>query len=100
MARGTELAGIKRCPLVWPPSRLPQPPSLNLASWRARARLATLRHQRFVRGQELQEKETRRAGMFEWSINDRHFFIRDAESDSEYHEIEDIQKEAWGFNDL
>src|SRR6266849_6523961 len=38
--------------------------------------------------------------MFEWSINDRRFFIRDAESDAEYHEIEDIQKEAWGFNDL
>ena len=38
--------------------------------------------------------------MFEWSINNRHFFIRDAESDAEYHQIEDIQKEAWGFNDL
>src|SRR5713226_8914162 len=38
--------------------------------------------------------------MFEWSINDRRFFIRDVESDAEYHEIEDIQKEAWGFNDL
>ena len=38
--------------------------------------------------------------MFEWSINDRHFSIRDVESDAEYHEIEDIQKEAWGFNDL
>jgi predicted GNAT superfamily acetyltransferase len=38
--------------------------------------------------------------MFEWSINGRRFFIRDAESDSEYHEIEEIQKEAWGFNDL
>ncbi len=38
--------------------------------------------------------------MFEWSINDRRFFIRDVESDAEYHEIEDIQKQAWGFNDL
>jgi len=38
--------------------------------------------------------------MFEWSINDRRFFIRDAESDAEYHDIEDIQKQAWGFNDL
>ena len=38
--------------------------------------------------------------MFEWAIKERLFFIRDVESDSEYHEIEDIQKEAWGFNDL
>lgn len=38
--------------------------------------------------------------MFGWSINDRRFFIRDAETDAEYHDIEDIQKEAWGFNDL
>lgn len=38
--------------------------------------------------------------MFEWQIDDRRFHIRDVESDAEYHTIEDIQKEAWGFNDL
>ena len=38
--------------------------------------------------------------MFEWSMNGRRFFIRDAQSDAEYHEIEVIQKQAWGFNDL
>lgn len=38
--------------------------------------------------------------MFEWQIDDRRFHIRDVESDAEYHAIEDIQKEAWGFNDL
>ncbi|MFY9608263.1 MAG: hypothetical protein WAU45_06555 [Blastocatellia bacterium] len=38
--------------------------------------------------------------MFEWQIDDRRFQIRDVESDAEYHAIEDIQKEAWGFNDL
>ncbi len=38
--------------------------------------------------------------MFEWQIDDRRFHIRDVESDAEYHAIEEIQKEAWGFNDL
>lgn len=38
--------------------------------------------------------------MFEWRINGRSFCIRDVESDAEFHAIEDIQKEAWGFNDL
>jgi predicted GNAT superfamily acetyltransferase len=38
--------------------------------------------------------------MFEWRINGRSFRIRDVESDAEFHAIEDIQKEAWGFNDL
>lgn len=38
--------------------------------------------------------------MFEWIAGDRHFTIRDVEGDSEFHAIEDIQKEAWGFNDL
>ena len=38
--------------------------------------------------------------MFEWQIDDRQFQIRDVETDGEYHAIEDIQKEAWGFNDL
>jgi len=38
--------------------------------------------------------------MFEWKINDRNFLIRDVAGEAEYHAIEDIQKEAWGFNDL
>lgn len=38
--------------------------------------------------------------MFEWQIDDRRFQIRDVETDAEYHAIEDIQKEAWGFDDL
>jgi predicted GNAT superfamily acetyltransferase len=38
--------------------------------------------------------------MFEWEANNKLFFIRDVERDSEYHDVEVIQKEAWGFNDL
>lgn len=38
--------------------------------------------------------------MFEWSINDRRFHIRDAASDAEYTEVEAIQREAWGFADI
>jgi predicted GNAT superfamily acetyltransferase len=38
--------------------------------------------------------------MYEWNVHDRHFLIRDVEGDAEHHAIEDIQKEAWGFNDL
>ena len=38
--------------------------------------------------------------MFEWKVDGRSFCIRDVESDVEFHAIEDIQKEAWGFNDL
>lgn len=38
--------------------------------------------------------------MFEWKIDDRSFCIRDAQSESEFHTIEEIQKEAWGFSDL
>src|SRR5258705_9576692 len=38
--------------------------------------------------------------MFEWDVHDRHFYIRDVEGEAEHHAIEDIQKEAWGFNDL
>jgi predicted GNAT superfamily acetyltransferase len=38
--------------------------------------------------------------MFEWRINNRIFYIRDVEAEAEYHAIEDIQKEAWGFDDL
>jgi predicted GNAT superfamily acetyltransferase len=38
--------------------------------------------------------------MLEWKIDDRHFLIRDVEGEAEHHAVEDIQKEAWGFNDL
>ena len=38
--------------------------------------------------------------MFEWDIDDRHFYIRDVEGEAEHHAIEDIQKQAWGFSDL
>jgi predicted GNAT superfamily acetyltransferase len=38
--------------------------------------------------------------MVEWKINDRNFLIRDVEREAEHHAIEEIQKEAWGFNDL
>ncbi|HVF92538.1 MAG TPA: GNAT family N-acetyltransferase [Blastocatellia bacterium] len=38
--------------------------------------------------------------MFEWTIDDRRFHIREARTEDDYHAIEDIQKEAWGFSDL
>jgi predicted GNAT superfamily acetyltransferase len=38
--------------------------------------------------------------MFEWNINDRHFYIREVTGEAEHRSIEEIQKEAWGFNDL
>lgn len=38
--------------------------------------------------------------MFEWETDGRRFHIRDVEGETEHHAIEDIQKEAWGFNDL
>ncbi len=38
--------------------------------------------------------------MFEWSVSDRKFCIRDIEGEAEHHAIEEIQKEAWGFSDL
>ncbi len=38
--------------------------------------------------------------MFDYSIQDRHFVIREAHSASDYEGIEDIQREAWGFADI
>jgi len=38
--------------------------------------------------------------MFEWNVSDRQFYIRDVAGEAEHRAIEDIQKEAWGFNDL
>lgn len=38
--------------------------------------------------------------MFEWNIDNKHFYIRDVERDAEFHAIEELQKEAWSFSDL
>lgn len=38
--------------------------------------------------------------MFEWTINEHRFYIRDVEGEAEFHAIEDLQKEAWSFSDL
>ena len=38
--------------------------------------------------------------MFEWTINNRRFQIREAQTEDDYHAIEEIQQEAWGFSDL
>jgi predicted GNAT superfamily acetyltransferase len=36
----------------------------------------------------------------EWEVDNRKFYIREAETEAEFHEIEEIQKEVWGFSDL
>lgn len=38
--------------------------------------------------------------MFEWTVNDKKFLIRDVTGETEHRAVEEIQKEAWGFNDL
>jgi len=38
--------------------------------------------------------------MFEWEIEGTRLHIRGVEGETEYRAIEEIQKEAWGFNDL
>jgi predicted GNAT superfamily acetyltransferase len=38
--------------------------------------------------------------MFEWTINNRTLVVREIESIHEFHEVEDIQREAWQFSDL
>ena len=38
--------------------------------------------------------------MFEWEVDGRHFVIRGAESEAEYHAVEEIQRVAWGFSEL
>ena len=38
--------------------------------------------------------------MMKWSASDRQFYIREAETEAEFHEIEEIQREVWGFSDL
>ena len=38
--------------------------------------------------------------MMRWSVGSRSFYIREAETEDEYHETEEIQREVWGFSDL
>lgn len=38
--------------------------------------------------------------MMKWSANGRQFYIREAETEAEFHEIEEIQRIVWGFSDL
>ena len=38
--------------------------------------------------------------MFEWNIEGRHFYIREARGEDEFHAVEDLQRDAWQFNDL
>jgi predicted GNAT superfamily acetyltransferase len=38
--------------------------------------------------------------MFEWSVESRHFVIREAQSEADYHAVEDVQRLVWGFSDL
>ncbi len=38
--------------------------------------------------------------MFEWETDGRRFLIRDVEGEAEYHAMEEIQRQAWGFSDL
>ena len=38
--------------------------------------------------------------MLEWTINERRFLVRQAQTEADFHEIEEIQRAAWGFSDL
>jgi len=38
--------------------------------------------------------------VFEWNADGKHFIIRAVASEAEFHAIEDLQREAWGFSDL
>jgi predicted GNAT superfamily acetyltransferase len=38
--------------------------------------------------------------MIEWDADDRHFIIREAKGEADYHAVEEIQRIAWGFSDL
>jgi predicted GNAT superfamily acetyltransferase len=38
--------------------------------------------------------------MFEWDANGKHYLIREVSNEAEYHAIEEVQREAWQFNDL
>ena len=38
--------------------------------------------------------------LMDWDFDNRHFYIRDVDGEDEFHAVEDLQKEAWGFSDL
>jgi predicted GNAT superfamily acetyltransferase len=38
--------------------------------------------------------------MFEWSVNDRKFYIREAQTEADYRGVEDIQRDVWKCSDL
>jgi len=38
--------------------------------------------------------------MFEWDANGKHYLIREVRNEAEFHAIEEVQREAWQFNDL
>jgi chorismate synthase len=38
--------------------------------------------------------------MFEWGVNDREFYIRDAQTELDYRSVEDIQRDVWKCSDL
>ncbi|HJQ70231.1 MAG TPA: GNAT family N-acetyltransferase [Blastocatellia bacterium] len=38
--------------------------------------------------------------MMRWSVGSRNFHIRDAETEADFRETEEIQREVWGFSDL
>jgi predicted GNAT superfamily acetyltransferase len=38
--------------------------------------------------------------MFEWDANGKHYLIREVSHEAEFHAIEEVQREAWQFNDL
>jgi predicted GNAT superfamily acetyltransferase len=38
--------------------------------------------------------------MLEWNAEGKRLYIREVESEAEYHAIEEIQREAWSFSDL
>jgi predicted GNAT superfamily acetyltransferase len=38
--------------------------------------------------------------VIEWEVEGRRFLIRTVDSETDYHAIEDLQKEVWGFSDL
>lgn len=37
---------------------------------------------------------------FEWDVEGKHLYIREPKTDAEYKEIESIQRDAWGFDDI
>jgi predicted GNAT superfamily acetyltransferase len=38
--------------------------------------------------------------MFEWDVDGRHFVIREAQCEAEYHAVEEIQRLVWEFSEL